>query len=184
MVSKSTVVQWYEKINSLAMHTDNPELFLEKDIYKFEETFFKNEERQAIMIDMYGVLVRRVYRDIGKSLEINESTYVSRSVKEAMFQQAKKDGWEKAKSHIDYGQYTRYVFIEVTGIKIIDAIKNGEIEKLKKEDTKMDKIVTDYSKAEEPIELTRENLKDLIDLALQTGDKKWFEELQSKMQAI
>lgn len=183
MISKSTVVQWYEKINSLAMHTDNPEAFLEKDIYEFEKTFFKNEERQAIMIDMYGALVRRVFRSIGKSLE-DEGKPVNRSVKEAMFQQAKKDGWEKAKSHIDYGQYTRYVFIEITGIKIIDAIKNGEIEKLKKEDTKMDKIVTDYSKAEEPIELTRENLKDLIDLALQTGDKQWFEELQSKMKAI
>ena len=183
MTSKETVVKWYEKINSLAMNTANPEAFLEKDIYEFEKTFFKNEERQAIMIDMYGALVRRVFRSIGKSLE-NEGKPVNRSVKEAMFQQAKKDGWEKAKSHIDYGKYTRYVFIEITGIKIIDAIKNGEIEKLKKDEVKMEKIVVDYSKAEEPVALTQENFKDLIDLALQTGDKEWFDELIGKMQVV
>ena len=180
MTSKETVVKWYEKINSLAMNTDNPEAFLEKDIYEFEETFFKNEERQAIMIDMYGALVRRVFRSIGKSLE-NEGNHVSRSVKEAMFQQAKKDGWEKAKSHIDYGQYTRYIFVEITGIKIMNAIKNGELQKFKKDEVKMEKIVVDYSKAEEPVVLTQENFKDLIDLALQTGDKEWFDEIQSRM---
>lgn len=169
-LNKKEIVAIYEKLNGTLVMNGEPVI---TDIYEFEKKFFESEETLDSLFELYGEATVVAYRKFKQSkLDVG----VNRAEIEKMYQAERTQQWMKAKSLIDHQKFTRYVFEHIIGPKIV-AHENSNIQI-----TMESKIKVDHSKAVEPTNLTKEDYKAMIDFALQTGDKEWFDELIGKMQ--
>jgi hypothetical protein len=165
-LNKKEIVAIYEKLNGTLVMNGEPVI---TDIYEFEKKFFESEETLDSLFQLYGDATVVAYRKFKQDKLENG---VSIAEIEKMYQDERNYNWLKAKSFIDNKKFSYYVFEHIIAPKVVGHM----------EEHSQSKIKVDHSKAVEPTNLTKEDYKAMIDFALQTGDKDWFDELIGKMQ--
>ena len=174
MLNKKEIASLYERLNGTLVMNGEPVI---TDIYEFEKRFFENQDTLDSLFQLFGDATTIAYR---KFKQDKLSKGVNRAEIEVMYYSERNQQWMKAKSLIDHQKFTRYIFENIIGPKIV-AHENSKIQiTMESEST----FKVDHSKAVEPTSLTKEDYKAMIDFALQTGDRDWFDELIGKMQTV
>lgn len=176
MLNKKEIASMYEKLNGTLVMNGEPVI---SDIYEFENNFFKNQEALDSLFELYGDATLVAYR---KFKEEMLGKGVVRENIEDMYHQERNQNWIKAKTLIDRKKFAQYVYENIIVPKIL-VQKDSKTDATKIDITMEGKsnFKIDHSKAVEPTNLTEEDYKSMIDLALDTGDKEWFDELVAKV---
>lgn len=167
--SKKEVASMYERVNAVALCLD---IDLHENIYKFEDVYFKDEKSIEKLYNYYGDMMLRAFRNFKEDMA---SRGISLENADEIFGKHLNNQWNKAKSYIEFDAYSKFIFVEVVG----EAIMKGNA----------NKITIDHSKAVDPSErqanlIQSEDIMAMIDLALDTNDKKWFDELVAMLAIV
>ena len=166
--NKKEIVSIYEKLNGTLVMNGEPVI---TDIYEFEKKFFESEETLDSLFELYGDATVVAYRKF-KQDKLENGVNIAEI--EKMYQDERNHNWWKAKSFIDNKKFSHYVFEHIIAPKVVGHMEAHSQSKIK----------VYHLKAVEPTSLTKEDYKAMIDFALQTGDKDWFDELIGKMQTV